>query len=328
MTNLFFNNNGPYQFSKLFDTIGNNLINLDDIISDNTLIEDVKNLDKASTKDITFFHSSKYKDVAAKTKAYACITKKELTKYLPKACKKILSDNILLMTAKITEKFYPDSITDDNNYDLISIDKKFKNITSGKNTLVANNVTIGTGTKVGHNTIIENKVSIGKNCYIGSNVIIRNSIIEDNVRILDGAVIGKKGFGFIPVTSQNYNYPHVGYVHIKKNCEIGCGSTIDRGSMSATIIDENTYLDNQVHIAHNVNIGKNCIIAGQVGIAGSTVIGDNVRVGGQAGISGHLKIGDNVLIGGGTGVIKDIPKNSKIMGYPSKDFKKFLKENR
>ena len=98
--------------------------------------------------------------------------------------------------------------------------------------------------------------------------------------------------------------------------------------MSVTIIGENTYLDNQVHIAHNVKIGNNCIIAGQVGIAGSSILGNNVSIGGQAGISGHLKIGNNVQIGGGSGVIKDIADNSKVMGYPAKDFRNFLKESK
>ena len=87
-------------------------------------------------------------------------------------------------------------------------------------------------------------------------------------------------------------------------------------------------MDNQVHIAHNVKIGKNSILAGQVGIAGSSILGENVKIGGQAGISGHLKIGNNVEIGGGSGVIKDIPDNSKVMGYPAKNFRDFLKDNR
>ena len=113
-------------------------------------------------------------------------------------------------------------------------------------------------------------------------------------------------------------YPHIGIVIINENSEIGCGSTIDRGSLSNTEIGKNTFLDNQVHIAHNVKIGENTIIAGQVGIAGSSIIGNNVKIGGQAGISGHLRIGNNVEIGGGSGVIKDIPDNAKVMGYPAK----------
>ena len=141
-------------------------------------------------------------------------------------------------------------------------------------------------------------------------------------------MIGKKGFGFFPNNVSNIRYPQIGIVIIEDNVEIGCGSTIDRGSLSNTIIGKNTYLDNQIHIAHNVKIGENCIIAGQVGFAGSSTLGNNVMIGGQAGISGHLKIGNNVQIGGGSGVIKNIPDNSKVMGYPAKDLKNFIRENK
>ena len=88
------------------------------------------------------------------------------------------------------------------------------------------------------------------------------------------------------------------------------------------------FLDNQIHIAHNAKIGDTFIIAGQVGFAGSSTLGNNVMIGGQAGISGHLKIGNNVQIGGGSGVIRDIPDNTKVMGYPAKDLKSFLRENK
>ena len=95
-----------------------------------------------------------------------------------------------------------------------------------------------------------------------------------------------------------------------------------------TVIGKNTYLDNQVHIAHNVKIGSNCMIAGQVGFAGSTHIGNNVSIGGQAGVSGHLKIGNNVKIGGGSGVVKDINDNQIVMGYPAIPLKDFLKNRK
>ena len=138
----------------------------------------------------------------------------------------------------------------------------------------------------------------------------------------------KKGFGFFPNDKKNFKYPHIGIVIIGDHSEIGSGCTIDRGSMSNTIIGKNTYFDNQVHIAHNNFIGDNCIIAGQVGFAGSSKIGNNVMIGGQAGISGHLKIGSNVQIAGGSGVIKNVPDNSKIMGYPAKNIKNFLRDNK
>ena len=122
--------------------------------------------------------------------------------------------------------------------------------------------------------------------------------------------------------------PHIGQVIVGNNCNIGSYCVIDRGSFSNTKIGNNTSLDNHVHIAHNVNIGKNCIITAQVGFAGSASIGNKVLIGGQSGISGHLKIGNNVQIGGGSGVVKNIPDNSKVMGYPAKDIRNFLKENR
>jgi len=249
---------------------------------------------------------------------------------LPEKCLALVVENVLVSTSKITSMFYPDSINDNYDETVKNInDTDFKAIVkTGKNVLVGENVKIGKDCLIGHNTIIERNVQIGDNCKIGSNTILRNSIIKDNVTILDNCVIGKKGFGFFPNNNKNIRYPHIGIVIINENCEIGCGSTIDRGSLSNTEIGKNTFLDNQIHIAHNVKIGENTILAGQVGIAGSTIIGNNVKIGGQAGISGHLRVGNNVEIGGGSGVIKDIPDNAKVMGYPAKSIREFLKDNR
>ena len=139
------------------------------------------------------------------------------------------------------------------------------------------------------------------------------------------AKLGQKGFGFIPMKDKNIKFPHIGRVLIEDDVEIASGCTIDRGSIDDTVIGKNTYIDNQVHIAHNVKIGEDCMIAGQVGFAGSSTIGNNVSIGGQAGISGHLKIGNNVRIGGGSGVVKDIDDNQVVMGYPAVPLKEFLK---
>ena len=326
MLNPFFKNNGPFKISELLKSI-----NLEDNkIQTDTEISDIKDLNSSDRNQITFYHSKKYKDAANKTKASFCVTYNSLINDLPKTCTPLIVKNVLVSTSQITAKFYPSSILDefDNTVKLID-DTKYKNkVKFGKNVLIGENVSFGENCSIGHNTIIEKNVKIGSNCSVGSNVIIRNSLINNNIKILDNCVIGKHGFGFFPVKDNNIRYPHIGLVIIEDNCEIGCGSTIDRGSMSNTIIGENTYLDNQIHIAHNVKIGKNSIIAGQVGIAGSSILGENVKIGGQAGISGHLKIGNNVEIGGGSGVIKNIPDNSKVMGYPAKNFRDFLKENR
>ena len=326
MINPFFENRGPIKINEILNSA--NIINKFDYTD--TKIFDVKDLILASNNDITFFHSKNYENAASTTKAAYCITTKQLSNILPKSCKPIEVDNVLISTAMITKIFYPDALTDDFDPQTANIEKtSFHNtVKHGQNILVGKNIKIGINCLIGHNTIIESNVIIGDNCSIGSNVIIRNTLIKNNVSILDGCVIGKKGFGFFPNNTGNIRYPHIGIVIIEDNCEIGCGSTIDRGSLSNTIIGENTFLDNQVHIAHNNKIGKNCIIAGQVGFAGSSTLGNNVMIGGQAGISGHLKIGNNVQIGGGSGVIKNIPNNTKVMGYPAKDLKKFIKNNK
>ena len=325
MSNPFFINSGPFPISEIFKTL-----KIEPLALTNQNVKDIQDLYSADKDCITFFHSKKYDQIAKKTKASYCLTSKNFQSFLPSNCKAIISDKVLLHTAQITKIFYPDSITDDYDNTVNDIDKtEFKdNVKFGKNVLIGENVKIGANCLIGHNSIIEKNVNIGDNCSIGSNVIIRNSLIKNYVHILDGCVIGKKGFGFFPNKDSNIRYPQIGIVIIEDNVEIGCGSTIDRGSLSNTIIGKNTYLDNQIHVAHNVKIGENCIIAGQVGFAGSSTLGNNVMIGGQAGISGHLKIGNNVQIGGGSGVIKNIPDNSKVMGYPAKDLKNFIRENK
>ena len=326
MTYPFFKNTGPYLVKTLLELA--NIKNKDSF--EKTSILNINDLFTAKKGDITFFHSKKYENLASKTEASFCITNKSLSSLLPKNCKAIIVENVLIATAKITKVFYPNSTTDDFDETIERIEKtSFKEtVKYGKNVLIGKNVSIGNKCLIGHNSIIESNVVIGNNCSIGSNVIIRNTIIKENVHILDGCVIGKKGFGFFPDKEKNFRYPHIGIVIIENNCEIGCGATIDRGSLSNTVIGNNTYLDNQVHIAHNNKIGDNCIIAGQVGFAGSSTLGNHVMIGGQAGISGHLKVGNNVQIGGGSGVIKNIANNSKVMGYPAKDLKHFIKNNK
>ncbi len=321
MKNLFFKKKLNIKINDIL-----NLLNLKKI-KKNISINDIKELDQATKNDISFFHSINYSDSLVTTKSNLILTNKKFEKLIPKNKKSIFVDNVLTSVAKITILFYPEAMNDVFDKKIMPIKKKlFKNINLGKNILVGKNVKIGKNCFIGHNTIIETNVLIGNNCQVGSNVILKNCVIGNNTRILDGAIIGKKGFGFWPGKIKNTRYPHIGSVIIGDNVEVGCNNTIDRGSLSNTIIGDGTFLDNQVHIAHNVKIGKNCIITGQVGFAGSSSIGNRVMIGGQAGISGHLKIGDNVQIGGGSGVIKNIPSNTKVMGYPAKNIRNFIKE--
>ena len=292
----------------------------------NIKINDVKTLRKSKKFDLTFFDSMKYKSDALVTKATYCITTKKLEQFLPKGVEKIIVKNVLFELAKVLNKMYPDADIDYPDLSVKLVTKnKFKNVKFGNNVLIGKNVKIGKNTIIGANSIIEHDVVVGNNCVIGSHVILKNSILGNNVVIQDDCKIGLKGFGFIPLKGKNFKFPHIGRVLINDNVEIASGCTIDRGSVDDTEIGQNTYLDNQVHMAHNVKIGADCMIAGQVGFAGSSTIGNNVSIGGQAGISGHLTIGNNVKIGGGSGVVKDIEDNQIVMGYPAVPFKDFIR---
>ena len=322
----FFLKKGPFPLEEIIKTIGynGNFPHKKDF-----KIHGFESLDNASNNDMTFLNSSKYQNLSLKTKAAVCITSLNLSKFLPESCIKLDVKNILFAVTQVAKMFYPKAdmdFPDENLFPSDDLKDLYSNVKFGKNVLIGKNVKIGKNSHIASNSIIESNVNIGENCIIGSFVMIKNSLISNNVYIQDGSKIGVKGFGFIPNKNKNIRTPHVGKVILEEGVEIGANSTIDRGSLVNTIIGKNTFLDNQVHVAHNVQIGKNCMIAGQVGFAGSSTLGDNVVIGGQAGISGHLNIGSNVKIGGGSGVVNDIPDNQKVMGYPAIPLKKFIKQ--
>jgi UDP-3-O-[3-hydroxymyristoyl] glucosamine N-acyltransferase len=292
----------------------------------NQKIFGVNNVQDAKVGDVTFFNDLKYENDIKITKASACIVNKNLVKFLNKNTIPVISQNPLLDFYKVVSVFYPDSSTDKEKIITSNNKNQFskKNILIGENTLIDKTVKIGKDTEIGNNVIIKHGVHIGKNCKIGSNVIIENALMGDNIIIKSGTLIGQTGFGFNFEKKKRIKFPHIGRVIIENDVLIGSFCTIDRGSLTDTVIGEFTSIDNQVQIAHNVKIGNFCMIAAQSGIAGSTVIGNNVQIGGQTGISGHLSIGNNVKIGGKSGVISDIEDNQTVMGYPAKSIREFL----
>ncbi len=205
------------------------------------------------------------------------------------------------------------------------------------NTVISANVRYGDGlylgsfTYVGTNVTLGNQVKIYPNCYIGDNVIIGdNSTVFAGARIYSeteigqhcvihsGVVIGADGFGFAPNKDGSYNkVPQIGNVILEDYVDIGAGTTIDRATMGSTVIRKGVKLDNQIQIAHNVEIGEHTVIAAQTGIAGSTKIGRNCVIGGQVGIAGHLTIGNNVKIQAQSGIGKNIKDDEVIQGSPA-----------
>lgn len=196
---------------------------------------------------------------------------------------------------------------------------------------VGENVYIGAFCYIGNNVILGDNVKVFPNAYIGDNVTIGdNSIIfpggkvysdcsiGKNCVINSGAIIGADGFGFAPIKNGSYSkIPQIGNVILEDNVDVGAGTTIDRATMGSTIIRSGVKLDNQIQIAHNVEIGKNTVIAAQTGVAGSTKIGENCQIGGQVGIAGHLHIGNNVKIQAQSGVGRNVKDSEVLQGSPS-----------
>lgn len=187
---------------------------------------------------------------------------------------------------------------------------------------ISDNVTIGKNTKIFSNVHISENVTIGDNCIIYSGAkIMSETVIGNNVVINSGCVIGADGFGFSPNEDGTYSkVPQIGNVIIEDYVDIGALTSIDRATLGSTIIRKGVKLDNQIQIAHNVEVGENTVIASQTGIAGSTKIGKNCRIGGQVGIAGHLTIADNVGIQAQSGIGRNIKSNSNIQGSPAFDY--------
>jgi UDP-3-O-[3-hydroxymyristoyl] glucosamine N-acyltransferase len=191
----------------------------------------------------------------------------------------------------------------------------------GENVIIGDNVKIYPNSYIGDNTVI------GNNCIIFSGVkIYSETQIGNHCKIHSGCIIGSDGFGFAPDENGEYKaIPQIGNVIIEDFVDIGATSTIDRATLGSTIIRQGVKLDNQIQIAHNVEVGKNTVIASQTGIAGSTKIGENCMIGGQVGFAGHITIGNNVKIQGQSGITKNLKDGEIVKGTPAMNFSDYNK---
>jgi UDP-3-O-[3-hydroxymyristoyl] glucosamine N-acyltransferase len=192
---------------------------------------------------------------------------------------------------------------------------------------VGKNVKIGANVKIYPNSFIGDNVTIGDNCVFFAGVrIYSETEIGNNCTIHSGTIVGSDGFGFAPKEDGTYDkVPQIGNVIIEDNVEIGSCSTIDRATLGSTIIRKGVKLDNQIQVAHNVEIGENTVIAAQTGIAGSTKIGKNCLIGGQVGIVGHLTIGDGVRIQAQAGIGKSLKDGETVQGSPAYNYGDYSK---
>ncbi len=291
-----------------------------------TVITGVAGLEEAKAGDITYLVDKKNLKEITSLKASAIIAKQEIEGL---SSNWIIVDNPQFAFAKTLEIFYKPPTKPSGISEQAVIGS---NVSIGSDVsihplaFIGDDVEIGTRVTIMPGVYVGSGVKIGDDCCIYPNVTIReNVILGNNVIIQSGAVIGSDGFGYVLEKGEHYKIPQVGGVIIEDSVEIGANVTIDKATLGYTIIGRGTKIDNLVQVAHNVRIGKNCIIISQVGISGSVEIGDNAILAGQVGVRDHVKIGPCAIIGSQSGIANDIPEGQVFSGTPAIPHKTWLR---
>jgi UDP-3-O-[3-hydroxymyristoyl] glucosamine N-acyltransferase len=274
--------------------------------------------DTAKVGDLTFAEKETYFSAAEQSAATAILVSGDFS-----SSKKVLIrvPNARIAMARVMPLFYPPEKPTQGIHPTAIIDPTAKvNPTAyiGPHCILSAGVRVGARSALLSGNYIGPETHIGDDaCFYQNVVVYAKSQIGDRVTIHAGSVIGADGFGYVLDEGRHRKLLQIGNVVINDDVEIGANTTIDRATLGSTVIGQGTKVDNLVQIAHNVVIGRNCIIMGQAGIAGSTQLGDYCVIGAQAGILGHLKFGQASMVGGKSGVTRDIPDGQAVLGYPA-----------
>ncbi|WP_438978192.1 UDP-3-O-(3-hydroxymyristoyl)glucosamine N-acyltransferase [Polaribacter sp.] len=293
-------------------------------------VSKLSKIEEGEKGSLTFLSNPKYNPYLYTTNASIAIVNKSFVPEKDVTTTLIKVDNAYKSFSKLLE-FYNEVKNNKSGIEQPSF--------ISESSKIGNNEYIGAFTYIGENVVIGNNVKIYPNCYIGDNTTIGDNCvlfagvkvysetqIGNNCKIHSSSTIGSDGFGFAPDENGEYKaIPQIGNVIIEDNVDIGSGSTIDRATLGSTIIRKGVKLDNQIQIAHNVEVGKNTVIAAQTGIAGSTKIGENCMIGGQVGIVGHLVIGNGVKIQAQSGITKNLKDGDTVQGTPAFGYSDFNK---
>ncbi len=292
-----------------------------------TRISGVASLEKAETGDLVFLSQKKFRPrLEASRASAAIIPPDEDFGRIPV----LRSASPHVTFIKAVEFFYepfriPAGIH--HTAEVATSARLGKDVAVGPLTYIGEDVEIGKGTIIDPLVAIYPRVKIGENCIVYSHVSIREDVaIGDRVILHNGSVVGSDGFGYERLEDGSYlKIPQVGRVVIEDDVEIGANTTIDRAALEETVIRKGAKIDNLVQVAHNVEIGRDSILAALTGIAGSSKIGKNVILGGQVGVPDHVELGDGVIAAAKTGITKSVPAGSFVSGSPHLDIRDWRK---
>ncbi|MFN3890555.1 MAG: UDP-3-O-(3-hydroxymyristoyl)glucosamine N-acyltransferase [Beijerinckiaceae bacterium] len=298
-------------------------------------INELAPLDQGRPGALVFLDNPKYSDQVSVTRATACLMS---ARYVTKAAPGLVT----LVTpepyrafAVVAGRMFPTALRPQSVFGATGVSpgsfvhpeaRLEAGVVVDPGAVIGPRAQIGAGTLVGANAVIGPDVCIGRDCTVGPNATVLHALVGDRVYLHPGVRIGQDGFGFAMGPGGHLKVPQVGRVIIQNDVEIGANTTIDRGANRDTLIGEGTKIDNLVQIAHNVSVGRHCVIVSQVGVSGSTEIGDFVAIGGQAGLTGHLRIGPGAQIAAQAGVMNDVPAGERWGGAPAKPLREFMRD--
>ncbi|MHB2169208.1 UDP-3-O-(3-hydroxymyristoyl)glucosamine N-acyltransferase [Alsobacter sp. R-9] len=298
-------------------------------------ISGVAPLDRAGPDDLVFLDNPRYAPELDTTGAAACLVSPKFASRVPEGTVALVTGQPYRAFATVSGKLFPDAMRPGSVFGSAgqapgSFVHPAARLEAGvivdPGAVIGPGAEIGTGTVIGANAVVGPGVRIGRQCSIGPNVTVIHALVGDRVILHPGVRVGQDGFGFALGPQGHLKVPQVGRVIIQNDVEIGANTTIDRGANRDTVIGEGTKIDNLVQIAHNVVVGRHCIIVSQVGVSGSVTIEDFVALGGQVGVVGHVRIGMGAQIAGSSNVADDVPPGARWGGTPAKPVKEWFRE--
>jgi UDP-3-O-[3-hydroxymyristoyl] glucosamine N-acyltransferase len=291
-------------------------------------------LDRAGAGDVSFLDNRKYLGELATTRAGACLLAPQFELAAPAALAVLVTDEPYRALIAVARALFPAALRPSSLFaasgraagaQVHPSARLEAGVTVDPFALIGPRAEIGAGTLIAAGAVIGPAVCVGRDCAIGAGATVLHALIGDRVIIHPGVRIGQDGFGYLPSPRGHQKIPQTRRVIIQDDVEIGANTTIDRGSTRDTVIGEGTKVDNLVQIAHNVSVGRHCLIASQTGISGSSQVGDFVMMGGQVGIADHVMIGAGAMLGAQSGYMSDVPAGARWIGSPAEPVRDFMK---